>query len=532
MKIFHSLPVPACILRPDNSIDAYNESASFLGFTTGETVLTDVVQPRNGESCSSFLQALRKGEKKRFCCQLHDSKQQPIAVDIEGALLPDDRLLLLLHQDKNELAWRTLILEKQNENNPAGILVVDQNMNMISYNREFVAMWNVPEHIQKSRSDKECLQTVLDQLEDPDAFLARVMHLYKHPEETSKDEICLKDGRCFLRHSYPLHNAGDYLGRVWYFLDITELKNTQLRLDSQQKFLETMLESVQDGIVACDAAGNLNLCNQAAQEMHGQDCDDIKREQWSEHRGLFYSDGVTPIRAEKLPLARALKGETITREEMVITSTKGKISHVRVSGQSMQDNAGNIIGAVVSLHDVTDLKNFREQLYQMAHHDHLTGLANRRLFHDLLEQSLRRAQREKYGVAVLFLDLDNFKSVNDRYGHDRGDLLLISLALLIRKCLRESDLLCRWGGDEFVITLPKIKKQQDATMVAEKICRSVADHINHNLDRVQVTVSIGIALAPKHGNVPDQLVRIADIAMYQAKKAGKNRYHIGNGIVE
>jgi diguanylate cyclase (GGDEF)-like protein len=162
----------------------------------------------------------------------------------------------------------------------------------------------------------------------------------------------------------------------------------------------------------------------------------------------------------------------------------------------------------------------------MAHHDFLTGLPNRRLFYQRLRQCLLMAERNKCGVAVMFLDLDNFKEVNDRFGHDSGDAVLVNFAQILRGCLRESDIICRWAGDEFVVVLPEVKHETDVTLVAENICRTVERQLHRNSQGCRVTVSIGVAQAPQHGRDAEQLVRVADVAMYQAKQAGRNRFYI------
>ncbi len=189
----------------------------------------------------------------------------------------------------------------------------------------------------------------------------------------------------------------------------------------------------------------------------------------------------------------------------------------------MQDSDGNSLGAVVSLHDISDLNRAKEQLQFMAYHDALTYLPNRRLFHDILQQNLKHAHRYEEQVAVLFLDLDNFKAINDRYGHDRGDQILQLIAKTLQSCLRDSDLLCRWGGDEFVLALLESGKSADVNMVAEKIRARILACINEENDSCPISVSIGIALFPNHGSEPDLLIRNADMAMYKAKRRGKNR---------
>jgi diguanylate cyclase (GGDEF)-like protein len=216
---------------------------------------------------------------------------------------------------------------------------------------------------------------------------------------------------------------------------------------------------------------------------------------------------------------------------MVVKAKNGERKELRTNGQAMYDNEGNKLGAVISLHDITDLNKAKKKLHHLAYHDELTGLANRRLFHDLLKQNIRRAERNREKTAVLFLDLDNFKSINDRHGHDAGDRLLIQLASVLHQRLRESDILCRWGGDEFIIALPEIATGAMAGKVANKICQAVRkDLISHFAD-TGLSASIGVALYPEHGHSPDMLIRQADMAMYLAKQQGKNQVCLAPGTI-
>ena len=223
------------------------------------------------------------------------------------------------------------------------------------------------------------------------------------------------------------------------------------------------------------------------------------------------------------PLRKVLNGETIENEEIAVTTFSGKEYTLRINGQSIMHERSDRIGAVMSLHDITDINEAKEQLKFLAYHDPLTALPNRRLFHDLLLQNLKQAARNDQKVGVLFLDMDNFKSINDSHGHEVGDTLLKEVGEILKSCLRDSDLLCRWGGDEFIIGLPENYGSDDIVRVAEKICRTVLQRIKEINSTFHISVTIGIAISPDHGTTPDRLIRNADVTMYHAKKLGKNR---------
>jgi diguanylate cyclase (GGDEF)-like protein len=173
---------------------------------------------------------------------------------------------------------------------------------------------------------------------------------------------------------------------------------------------------------------------------------------------------------------------------------------------------------------LTRLKKTNDQVTYLAHHDALTGLPNRILFNDRLNQALTRAHRDKEALAVLYLDLDGFKKINDSLGHDMGDVLLREASARLQSCVRDSDTVARMGGDEFTIILSNVRSENSKDRVAQKIIEEIARPFVLNGKNCLVSVSIGIALYPENGDTPEQLVKIADAAMYLAKHGGKNCY--------
>ena len=165
-------------------------------------------------------------------------------------------------------------------------------------------------------------------------------------------------------------------------------------------------------------------------------------------------------------------------------------------------------------------------MQHMAQYDALTHLPNRALFNDRLQQAIISAQRNKIRLAVMFIDLDKFKPVNDTYGHGVGDLLLKEVAVRIQNCLRESDTAARIGGDEFVILLPTIETKPNARKVGEKILHALNQPFELAGHTLQISSSIGIAVYPEHGRNEKLLIKSADIAMYHAKQGGRNNVKV------
>lgn len=531
MELFEHLPCPAMVLSSDLTIVRANPEACSLfsdhSFTSGSVALSSLCPLETVEELRDIVESLNNGDPVKRVLPMQAAGRQTISVAVSVSILPANELLFVVTGHTRDGSCVTgcrkmRILEEQYQRNPAGILLVNERMEMISYNRKFLEMWNIPLHIQQSRDDNESLQVVLDQVAEPGEFLRKVYALYEDPRQESTDEVRLKDGRVFYRYSFPVHTDEEYLGRIWYFLDISSLKAAQRKIVRQQKFQRAVLEHIHDGIVACNARGELTVFNRASREIHGRDLARLPCAEWSSYFRLFHKDG-SPMKPEEIPLVRAFEGKEVINEEMVVRTGDGKNRELRASGQAMFDNEGNRLGAVISLHDITDLNAARAKLQYLACHDKLTGLANRRLFHDLLEQDLRRAARKKERTAVLFLDIDNFKQVNDRYGHNAGDELLSGIAATLRQRLRDSDILCRWGGDEFILALPEIGDGDAARRVADKIGAMMARSLTRRYADCNLGVSIGIALYPDHGGGPDILIRQADVAMYQAKRQGRNR---------
>jgi diguanylate cyclase (GGDEF)-like protein len=182
------------------------------------------------------------------------------------------------------------------------------------------------------------------------------------------------------------------------------------------------------------------------------------------------------------------------------------------------------VGFIVIYTDISDRKRAEKKMKHLALHDNLTDLANRYLFFDRLEQAISRAHRYHHVVAILYVDLDGFKSVNDTLGHDAGDIVLREVGKRLRKCIRKTDTAARLGGDEFAVVLPDLQERQFASIVADNIQKSLEHPINVNKHRFVIGASIGISVYPDDGQKPETLLRKADAAMYRVKKNAKNNF--------
>ncbi|HZW26408.1 MAG TPA: diguanylate cyclase [Gallionella sp.] len=202
----------------------------------------------------------------------------------------------------------------------------------------------------------------------------------------------------------------------------------------------------------------------------------------------------------------------------------GQIRFIHARARVHYDESGKPQRMVGTNEDITEREQMEARMEYMAHYDSLTGLANRTLFYDRLRQALSMARRNEVGLALLYIDLDGFKEVNDTLGHAAGDLLLKEVAGRLRSCVRQSDSVARLGGDEFTIILNETHQQDDVAAVARKIVEAIAAPVDLEEGEAHVSVSIGIARYTEEASDEDTLVRNADEAMYRAKSSGKNTF--------
>lgn len=225
--------------------------------------------------------------------------------------------------------------------------------------------------------------------------------------------------------------------------------------------------------------------------------------------------------------------ETILPQQTAFDNYEVEHDFVTIGRRTLLLNARQIEREVgkeriilLAIEDITERKKYEEKIQQMAFHDSLTGLPNRKLFSDRLGIVLAQAKRNKKKVGIVMLDLDNFKDVNDTLGHDVGDTLLKAVAERLSGTLRKSDTVARFGGDEFVLIFPDMEVIEEAIQVVQKIIDRFHKPFLIDTHQLVVTTSIGIAVYPNDGMDEEILMKNADIAMYQAKQAGRARYQL------
>ncbi len=316
-----------------------------------------------------------------------------------------------------------------------------------------------------------------------------------------------------------LNKIDSVSGAMWVCVisDITIWKQTEAKLQETSSELNTIFENAMVGIALLKDR-KLHRINRKFEQLFGYDRSELEGQST---RILYPSDEIYRTLGEEGYPTLAQGKSYVT--EILLRRKDGSQFWGLMSGQII-DKAHPDAGSIWLFEDITQQRENDEKLKQLATTDILTGLPNRSLFNDRLAHALYKANRSGTRVAVLFMDLDNFKHVNDSLGHKAGDLLLCEVAQRLKSSVREGDTIARLGGDEFTIILEEIRSAQHVAKVAEKILAATASSYNLEGTVVSISPSIGISLFPADGRDVDTLLKNADAAMYHAKRNGKNNF--------
>lgn len=283
-----------------------------------------------------------------------------------------------------------------------------------------------------------------------------------------------------------------------------------------KKYVDNIIRNMSGALVVLNPQGTIQKINQQATALFDYEEKDL----------LGVPATLLFVEAKENPIKNLgrLGNWPFKNLEVNCRTKDGRIFPAHFSGSVMDNEAGTVVGLVCVLNDITELKNSELKLKQMALHDPLTGLANRHLFFDRLDLATHEAERSGGKFALLFLDLDKFKPVNDTLGHDIGDLVLKNVATRLQHLVRAGDTVARMGGDEFTIILNGLHSDEDAEKIADKIIQRIAIPFTFGNISCNLGVSIGITLFPDHGTLAEQLINRADQSMYLAKAQGRNTY--------
>jgi diguanylate cyclase (GGDEF)-like protein/PAS domain S-box-containing protein len=337
--------------------------------------------------------------------------------------------------------------------------------------------------------------------------------------ESLDAELCRSDGSTspVTLHASNLLEDPTVHGVVLTIHDVARRVDAEAQLHAANSLLSATLDATAEGVLVLDRDGHVTLCNQRFVEMWnlGAEFDSVP----AEHRSLRHIVGRLRDPEEFLARVIELQRNPDAESHDVVEFADGRVLERDSRPRRL---AGDIVGRVWSFRDITAHRMLQQELARQASHDPLTGLANTSLFRERLARALARAGGGDPRVAVLFIDLDDFKTINDSLGHSVGDELLMGVAERLRGCVRTLDAVARMGGDEFAVLVSDLRTADDAAEIARRILAVVSEPLPVGSRTVVTTASVGIAVAGP-GDVVDDVLRNADAAMYAAKGAGRNR---------
>ncbi|WP_369925352.1 EAL domain-containing protein [Xanthomonas sp. NCPPB 2632] len=451
----------------------------------------------------------------------HDDAGQPIGVSIVLADISSRRLLegrLRESERRFSLAFRHASI---------GMALVWPDGRWLQVNEALCGMLGYTEN--------ELLSTAFQDVTHPDDLagdLALVDTLM-----TGDRPSYLLEKRYVHRDGHTVHGllsaslVRDEHGEPLYFIsqvqDITERKAFEDALFRERELAQVTLKSIGDAVITTDTNLVVTSLNPIAEAMTG----------WSSQEAVGRPmDEVFHLREplSGVPLANPLRA-AVERHTIVGLTTGAILIHrngfespIEDSAAPIHDHAGNVVGGVVVFHDVSETRALALKMAHLAHHDTLTGLPNRALLQSRMEFATTVATRRNQRAALLFVDIDHFKQINDSLGHAAGDALLQEVARRIRAAVRADDTVSRLGGDEFVVLLPVIDGPADASIVAEKVLAACSRAVSIDAAALAISFSIGISVYPDDAADAESLLRHADAAMYEAKMQGRNGYRFFN----
>jgi diguanylate cyclase (GGDEF)-like protein/PAS domain S-box-containing protein len=466
--------------------------------------------------------------KDRFewSCQRKNGEIFPTEVSLAALSVGGRPMLMVTVRDITErkraeeaLLFRTALMEAQSETTIDGILVVDDSDQIVLVNKQFGRHFGVSESVLSQRDDSKLLNYVIGKIVDPDAFLERVKYLYAHPDAKSRDEFSLKNGKIFDRYSAPLVDPnGRRRGRIWYFRDISERVKAEMAVRQAEEKYRAIFEDSVVGIFQVTPEGRPISINRALAHLYGYDsATDLIAEVQNMAEQLFVDPG------QMIELAKLVAKQEIVRGVEVQVYRKDRTKKwVLMNLRAVHDIYNDIGHYEGTVEDVTDRKIAEERVEYLAYYDALTGLPNRAFLKDRLEDAVAGFLQRNEKFALLHLDLDRFKIINDSLGHTLGDFLLKDVAERLSGCTRKQDTVARFGGDGFLILLSDIENVKDVTAAAEKVVNEMARDFPVKSHSLSATCSLGVSVCPEHGIDSETLLKNADAAMYSAKANGGN----------
>ena len=395
------------------------------------------------------------------------------------------------------------------ESTADGILVATLDKAIRGYNHHFAELWELPDKLLTERDDAAVYDWMLRAVTDPEGYQERLHVIARTPLLEATDIVVLRSGRVLERVTMPQYARGRPIGRVFSFRDITRRLADESRLQLAAKVFESSL----DAIFISDSHYRIIAANPSCERITGFARDEIIGQNV---RDLMYNSDSGDLYGaleHTLGDTGVWEGEIWYRRKTG-AACPGLVSLVRVVGE------GHYIGF---FKDLSERMAAAKRIEELAYNDALTGLPNRVLLSERVQFAISLASRAQRTFAILFIDLDRFKQINDSLGHVFGDRVLVEVAERIKKCLRVADTAARLGGDEFVLLLHDVDSR-GAELTAQRLLDELARPLPLDGMSFTVTCSVGIAMYPEDGATLDDLIKNADTAMYRVKERGRSGF--------
>lgn len=404
--------------------------------------------------------------------------------------------------------------------NPDGIVVLDMEGHPWVWNDRYLEIWHLDQTRMETFTLEQLSKAVQSQLESSDLLLQHVSSDVLDADNRTETHFRTLSGRWMRRRTYDFVVGGRKQGVVVHWADVTETHELRLAAEHEHELLISLIDNVPDQIYFKDAESRFLRINPSLAQRYG--LKDPVEAIGKTDADFYAAEHAARTREDERRIMRTGMGvfNQLHHEKWA----DGRHSWNLSTKLPLRDPNGAIVGTFGISHDITEHKERESLIWQQANFDSLTSLPNRRHLRSRWEQSRPLADRSRSKLALMLLDLDHFKEVNDTLGHACGDELIKEVASRLKQVLRDSDVVARLGGDEFAIVLGNLFQQILAAEIAQKILSALMEPFEIDGETVFVTASIGVALYPDDGKELDDLFKYADQAMYHAKRQGRNRF--------
>lgn len=456
---------------------------------------------------------------QEYCDKWHKRQQntmdEPMPISSHGSRAPDQDVGSISEQTK-DLEESLALVRATLESTADGILIINNEGQLVDWNEKFIEIMQNSEETMQNRDEGGGIAKLLAKIEDPEEFIQLMQKVYQNPELSGNmGNLKFKDGRIIERYSQPHVINNQIVGRVWSFRDITERVKNHQTLELREKVIDAsingimIIEAKRPHLITYVNPALAKIVRSPAQEMINQP--------------------FLPLLCQKTDSQdyQAIENAINNQQPLIITTCNtrknGDQYWVELSLSPVPNQEGYVSHHVGVMMDVTEQIKAKKKMWHRANHDYLTNLPNRDYFISTLLEKIK--SQPDVLKAVIFVDIDNFKFINDRFGHVYGDQLLLSVTEKLKEQFPD-ELIARFGGDEFVMLLEDFESKEALIKRANQLLTTINQMIEINGTMLAATASAGISIYPEHSIDINELLINSDIAMYEAKEAGKNQCYL------